>query len=104
MENAKTVRSAWLLTPAIMLFAAVLGAPPATASSNEKVSEEIINRALSEGSVLVLVGLKVAWQMEKTLSDDAIVTQRRAIDAVQNDLLTELASTKYAVIRRYREI
>jgi hypothetical protein len=104
MENAKTVRSAWFLTPAIMLFAAVVAAPAANASASDKVSEEIVTRASSEGSVLVLVGLKVAWQMEQSLSDDAIMTQRRAIDAVQSDLLAELSGTKYAVVRRYREI
>ena len=104
MENAKTVRSASLMATAIVLFSLVLTTPAATASSSEKVAEEIVTRALSDGSVLVLVGLKVPWQLEEGLSDNALLTQRRAIDAVQNNLLAELSGTQYAVVRRYREI
>ena len=104
MENAKTVRSASLMATAIVLFSLVLATPAATASSSEKVAEDIVNRALSDGSVLVLVGLKVPWQLEENLSNDAVITQRQAIDAVQNNLLAELSGTQYAVVRRYREI
>ena len=104
METAKTVRSASLLATAIVLFSVILAMPAATASPSEKVADEIVNRALSDGSVLVLVGLQVPWQLEESLSDDAIITQRQAIDAVQNNLLAELSGTKYAVVRRYREI
>ncbi|MGH7784051.1 MAG: hypothetical protein ACREO5_09470 [Candidatus Binatia bacterium] len=42
------------------------------------MSEEIVDRALNDGTVLLLVGLKVPWRMENILSEDAILAQRRA--------------------------
>jgi hypothetical protein len=52
----------------------------------------------------VLVGLNVPWQMESTLTEDGVRAQREAIGSVQGNLLTELAGTNHAIVRRYQEV
>jgi hypothetical protein len=91
-------RIIWL---AVLLFVA---GTPAIAQAVGKVPPEVINQAASHGTVLVLVGLNVPWQMESTLSEKAVRAQREAIVSVQAHLLTELAGRKYKVIRRYHQV
>jgi hypothetical protein len=69
-----------------------------------KIPREVIDQASAHGTVLVLVGLNVPWQLESTLNEDAVRLQREAIRSVQGNLLTELLGTKYKIIRRYEEI
>jgi hypothetical protein len=86
---------------AVLLFFA---APTAIARSQEKIPPEVINQTAANGTVLVLVGLSVPWQMESKLSADALLAQRAAIASVQNELLTKLEGKNYKVVRRYQEI
>jgi hypothetical protein len=87
-------------------FAALLSVaePAASAQTDGKIPPEVIDEAATYETVLVLVGLKVPWQLESTLSETAVREQRGAIGIVQNSLLTELAGTKHRVVRRYDEI
>lgn len=89
-----------------MLGAALLlaGAPAAGAQSSAKVPAEVIDQASARGTVLVLVGLDVPWQMESHLSDGQIQAQREAIAAIQSNLLDELAGKSYRITRRYDRI
>ena len=82
-----------------------IGLPAIGASQSDKVPHDVIEKAETEGSVLVLVGLKVpSWQREDTLTDDAVQTQRQAIAEAQSHLIAELAGTHHRVIRQYQEI
>ena len=94
-----------------ILFAAswfsvtLLGVVPAiTAQTTGKIPREVINKAASDKVVVVLVGLKVPWQMESTLSQDAIAAQRAAISLVQDQVLTQLAGRKFRLVERYQEL
>jgi hypothetical protein len=69
-----------------------------------KVPREVIEQAATYGSALVLVGLNVPWQRESTLTEDGVRVQRKAIDSIQGSLLTELAGTNHAIVRRYEEV
>jgi len=69
-----------------------------------KVPAEVIDQAAAEGSVLVLVGLKVPWQMESNLSEDQVHAQRQAIASIQKDLLSELQGKSYKITRQYDRI
>ncbi len=90
---------------ALCSFALLLaGAPLVLAQPVGKVAEEVINQAATDGSVLVLVGLKVPWQMESTLSEDQVRRQREAIASIQKDLLSELDGKSYKIMRRYDSI
>jgi hypothetical protein len=87
-------------------FVVLLSAAPlaAIAETSGKVPREVIDHAAAHGKVSVLVGLKVRWQMESSLSEDLIRQQREAIGSVQVNLLRELAGTQHTVIRRYEEV
>jgi hypothetical protein len=78
--------------------------PAASAQTAGKIPPEVIDEAATHETVLVLVGLKVPWQMESVLTESAVREQRGAIGIVQNNLVTELAGTKHKIIRRYDEI
>lgn len=82
----------------ILVFATVANAEA------EKLSAQVIDEANSDGVVSVLVGVKVPWQREGGLSDAEVLSQRQAIDAVQQQLLAELNSTRYEVVQRFQEI
>ena len=73
-------------------------------AQSDKIPREVIDQVAAHGSALVLVGLKVPWQMESSLSEAAVDAQREVIGAVQSDLLSELAGRKHQVIRRYIQI
>lgn len=73
----------------------------AAAAEPEKVPAEVIAKTANDLAVPVLVGLKVPWQRESTLSQEAISIQRQAIHKVQDQLLTELSGTKYKLVQRY---
>ena len=64
----------------------------------------MIDHAALHGTVLVLVGLNVPWQMESRLNEDEARGQREAIASVLRNLLTELEGRRYRVIRRYDRI
>ena len=76
----------------------------AIAQTSEKIPREVIDQAATDGTVLVLVGLNVPWQMESRLSEDETRAQRDAIASIQRDLLDELKGRDYKVIRRYDRI
>ena len=69
-----------------------------------KIPTEVIDHAAANGTVLVLVGLKVPWQMESNLSEDQVQAQRDAIASVQKNLLSELTGKTYKIMRRYDRI
>lgn len=86
-------------------FALLLLATSATpAQAQSKVPREVIDSASTHGSVLVLVGLKVPWQMESKLDVDELLSQRAAIASIQSDLLNTLKGRSYKVVRRYQEV
>ncbi|HXV81426.1 MAG TPA: hypothetical protein VEG60_16230 [Candidatus Binatia bacterium] len=76
----------------------------ALAQTDAKIPREVIDHAAAHGTVLVLVGLNIPWQMESSLSEEETRVQREAIAAIQSDLLTELEGKSYRVIRRYDRI
>jgi hypothetical protein len=84
--------------------ALLLAAPVSTARSQEKIPREVIDEAATHGTVLVLVGLNVPWQMESRLSDDALSAQRASIASIQSDLLTNLENKNHRLVRRYHEV
>ena len=86
---------------AVLLF---LGGSAAMAQAGGKIPAEVIDHAAAHGTVLVLVGLNVPWQMESRLSEDETRAQREAIASIQRDLLAELEGRPYKVIRRYDRI
>jgi hypothetical protein len=88
----------------VMALALSIGQTTISAAGSDKVPTEVSEKAQRDGAALVLVGLKVPWQLENALTDTAVQTQRQAIHAVQNDLLVELTGTKHTVIRQYDDI
>jgi hypothetical protein len=74
------------------------------AASAEKVPWQLFTRAASNGTVLVLVGLRTPWQREELLSEDLKALQRKAILNAQSYLLAELNGTQFKVMRLYRSI
>ena len=74
------------------------------AQTGAKVPVEVIDQAAAHGTVAVLVGLKVPWQMESGLSESQIHAQREAIAVIQSNLLSELSGKPYRVTRRYDRI
>ena len=88
----------------LLIIVAAICIWPAIASTTDKVPDEIVNQAASAGKVLVLVGLNVPWTMEGMLTENEIVTQRRAIESAQNGLLTQLSGTEFRIVRVYDSI
>ena len=86
---------------AAMTFAAATSTP---AQLIPKIPAEVIDQAAIDGRVLVLVGLKMPWQMESNLTDDQIQVQRDAIASIQKNLLSELHGKSYKITRRYDRI
>src|SRR5215475_15941316 len=86
---------------AVLLF---LAATAAIAQGGSKIPREVIDHAAVHGTVLVLVGLNVPWQMESRLSENEARDQREAIASVQRNLLTELEGRRYKIIRRYDRV
>ena len=76
----------------------------ARAESAAKIPAEVIDQAAANGTVLVLVGLKVPWQMESNLSEDQVRVQREAIASIQKNLLSELTGKTYKITRQYERI
>ena len=70
----------------------------------EKVPAQLFARAASHGTVLVLAGLRTAWQREDYLSEELLELQRTGIHDAQSYLLHELSGTAYKVTRIYRRI
>ena len=81
-----------------------LGGSAAMAQAGGKIPSEVIDHAAAHGTVLILVGLNVPWQMESRLSEDETRAQREAIASIQQDLLAELDGRSYRIIRRYDRI
>ena len=88
----------------VVIVAAICMWPAIVAAETDKVPDEILNQAASDGKVLVLVGLNVPWTMEGKLTENEIGTQRRAIGSAQNDLLTQLSGTEFRIVRVYDSI
>jgi hypothetical protein len=76
----------------------------AEAVSSEKVPWQLFKRAASDGTVLVLAGLRTPWQREDQLSEDLKIVQRNAILSAQSYVLAELGGTQFKVMRLYRSI
>jgi hypothetical protein len=81
-----------------------LAGADALAQSGGKIPSEVIDHAAAHGTVLVLVGLNVPWQMESRLSAEEARGQREAIASIQRDLLADLEGRAYKVIRRYDQV
>jgi hypothetical protein len=96
-------RKNWLTTNCFAALLCLTGTS-VMAQTGGKIPSEVIDHAAAHGTVLVLVGLKVPWQMESRLSPDEALGQREAIASVQKDLLTELEGRTYKVIRRYDRV
>ena len=92
----------------IRSFLVIIGAiciwPAIALAETDKLPDEIVNQAASDGKILVLVGLNVPWTMEGKLTENEIGTQRRAIESAQNDLLTQLSGTDFRLVRVYDSI
>ena len=76
----------------------------AEAASAAKVPWQLFKRAASNGTVLVLAGLRTPWQREELLSADLKELQRNAILNAQSYVLAELSGTQFKVMRLYRSI
>jgi hypothetical protein len=70
----------------------------------EKVPSQLFKRAASNGTVLVLAGLRTPWQREELLSESLRALQRAAIQDAQSYILAELAGTSFRVTRLYTSI
>jgi hypothetical protein len=73
-------------------------------AASDKVPSQLYKRAGTNGSVLVLAGLRTPWQREDQLSEELLALQRAAIQDAQSYVLAELAGTRYKVMRLYRKI
>ncbi|MGH7832017.1 MAG: hypothetical protein ACREQK_00085 [Candidatus Binatia bacterium] len=100
----KIFRTQALLVGSCLAALLPVAGPAAIGHAAGKIPEEVIDHAAAHGTVLVLVGLNVPWQLESKLNEDAALAQRTAISSVQRDLLTELAGRDYKIIRRYEQI
>ena len=70
----------------------------------DKVPSHLYKRAGTNGTVLVLAGLRTPWQREDQLSEELLALQRTAIQDAQSYVLAELTGTRYKVMRLYRKI
>jgi hypothetical protein len=76
----------------------------AQALENEKVPAQLFDRARTEGSVLVLAGLRTPWRREDQLDEELKALQRSGILSAQSYVLAELNGTQFKVMRLYRRI
>jgi hypothetical protein len=74
------------------------------AAPAEKVPWQLFKQAASDGTVLVLAGLRTPWQREDLLSENLKALQRKAILNAQSYVLAELNGTQFRVTRLYRTI
>jgi len=89
---------------AFLLAALALGST-AESEPTSVVPEKLYCKALSEGSVRVIVQLRLSALPGGQLgSADAMVAQRQAIAAAQSTVLAGLAGTTFRVIRTYEAI
>lgn len=93
----------WLRTVGLSILLS-LSATTALAQTTGKIPSEVIDHAAAHGTVLVLVGLAVPWEMESRLNEDEVRAQRQSIASVQRDLLFGLEGREHKVIRRYDQI
>ena len=89
------------LTIFCLALSVSLVSPRLLIAGSDKIPAELVARAAHDDATPVLVGLNVPWQREDTLNEEAIARQRQAIHSVQDQLLSELAGTKYKIVRRY---
>ena len=88
----------------VVIIAAIYFWPAIASAETDKLPDEIVNQAASDGKILVLVGLNVPWTMEGKLTENEIGTQRRAIESAQKVLLAQLTGTEFRIVRVYDEI
>jgi hypothetical protein len=100
----KITKSRWLKAMGFDAAVLLLATTAAMAQPIAKIPAEVIDLAAAEGMVLVLVGLKVPWQMESNLSEEQIKAQREAIASIQRNLLFELQGKSYKITRQYDRI
>lgn len=82
----------------------LLSATLAAGQPESRVPSAVIDQVAAEGSALVLVGLKIPWQTESSLSEAQVRIQREAIAAIQKDFLAEIDGKSFKVVRRYANI
>jgi hypothetical protein len=95
-------KKSWSLATAAALL--LIADTAAIAQTTGKIPAEIIDHAATHGTVPVLVGLNVPWQMESRLTADEVRGQREAIASVQRDVLAELEGRAYKIIHRYDRV
>lgn len=76
----------------------------ADSGASEKVPFDLFKRAATQGTVLVIAGLRTPWQREELLNENLLALQRTAIHDTQGYVLAELTGTRYRVTRLYRSI
>ena len=76
----------------------------AESGASEKVPFDLFKRAATNGTVLVIAGLRTPWQREELLDENLLALQRTAIHDTQGYVLAELTGTRYRVTRLYRSI
>ena len=92
----------WCVVGAAVML---LVGPAAGRTLAGNIPKALVDRAAREGTVRVLVQLRVSARPEGELSSpDAVASQRQAIAAAQSAVLKELAGTSYRVVRTYETI
>jgi subtilisin family serine protease len=64
----------------------------------------LLEKAQSEGTVAIIVGLNVSFQREGTLSQSAVLNQRAAIAQAQDALLQAFSAHQVSGIKRFKTI
>ncbi len=87
------------------VFVGLMMTPNLCHPNGKLVPEALRHKAYDEGTVRVIVQLRVTALPEGELSSaEAVASQRRAIASAQSAVLTELADTSYRVIRTFETI
>jgi hypothetical protein len=89
----------WVLIAVLMLECIGI-----TAAQQSKVPEDAWQKARTSGVVRIGVQLDVEWMPEGYLDHQAVLVQRQAIAAAQDQLLASLDGTKHKVTGRFRFI
>jgi hypothetical protein len=100
----KNFRAQGLLVGSCLAALLSVAGPAVIGHAAGKIPQEVIDHAATQGTVLVLVGLNVPWQLESKLDEDAVRVQRTSIASIQRNLLSELAGRNYKIIRRYEQV
>ncbi|HXG51349.1 MAG TPA: hypothetical protein VNN77_08105 [candidate division Zixibacteria bacterium] len=103
-RGSSACRRGWFAGLGALATLATALAWPVPPAAQEKLPPEVSAKAARDGTVVVLVGLKLPWKVETALGAAAVQKQRAEIGAAQEALLRDLRATEFKVIRRYEEI